>query len=162
LEIDLKVNSVYGLVVHLECRRANYYSVKYEDDEKSITERFFEWANNEPDLVRDVENLEDWIEQVGRIGPRRSHFKHESAAFAPRTPFFVSENEKGIRLYCHWDFKGVIVLFSGQIKTTDKAQDCPNVRSHFMKAQQYVKDLADEIETDGFKTITNLEEILIL
>jgi hypothetical protein len=66
-----------------------------------------------------------------------------------------------LRLYCHWVSKNVVILFNGGIKTSNNAQDCPNVSSHFYNAQSWTKQLTEiGIETNGPK-ITNIEELYI-
>jgi len=44
-----------------------------------------------------------------------------------------------IRLYCLRANENVVFLFNGSIKTTKKAQDCPNVKNHFTLANQLTK-----------------------
>lgn len=41
-----------------------------------------------------------------------------------------------LRLYCLRANESVVFLFNGDIKTTLKAQDCPNVKSHFKLANK--------------------------
>lgn len=66
-----------------------------------------------------------------------------------------------LRLYCHWVNNRIMILYNGGIKTTHRAQDCPNVSRHFYNAQSWTKQLIEiRIETRG-QDITNLEELYI-
>ena len=51
------------------------------------------------------------------------------------------ELENDLRLYCLRANEHIVFLFNGGIKTTDKAQNCPNVSSYFKQANK----LADKI-----------------
>lgn len=87
-----------------------------------------------------------WLEQIGdtigasidyKIGGK-SLFRHERSAFA-LPPAFVGGK---LRLYCHVLNESVAFLFSGGVKTTRRAQDCPNVAKHF----QLANVLSDELD----------------
>lgn len=56
-----------------------------------------------------------------------------------RPPVYSEDGEttpNNLRLHCHRLNSKVVILFSGGIKTRSKAQDCPNVKSHFLLANR--------------------------
>ena len=69
-----------------------------------------------------------------------------------RKPYYVEYGKKkanNLRLYCLRANSNVVFLFSGDIKTTQKAQDCPNVRKHFNLANTLTKAIDNAfIEND--------------
>ena len=96
-----------------------------------------------------------WIEKLGnKVGAQKFYFRNEAetsdaSALPPsgidREPTYVEFNEdtgrernkpNDLRLYCLRANDSVVFLFNGDIKTTLKAQDCPNVRSHFKLANK--------------------------
>jgi len=66
-----------------------------------------------------------------------------------RKPHYI-ENGKSknnnLRLYCLRANENVVFLYSGGLKTTQKAQDCPNVKKHFILANQLTKAIDTAIK----------------
>jgi hypothetical protein len=69
-----------------------------------------------------------------------------------------------LRLYCLYISNNMIFLFNGGIKTTDKAQDCPNVSKYFRDAERFTKMIDEGIRSgelildEGKQNIINYEE----
>lgn len=60
-----------------------------------------------------------------------------------------------IRLYCLRANEKVVFLFNGDIKTTHYPQDCPNVKSHFKRANQLTKAIDTAFREKEIQWIEN-------
>lgn len=131
-----------------------YYSILIEEDgEEHEVNEFFDFLNRMEDveeLEEDLTNLMVWIEEIGdQIGAMKHLFRNESitadvqALPPPHKQIVVHEIPvENLRLYCLVLNEHVVFLFNGGIKTTSKAQDCPNVGPYIKLANQ----LAGKIE----------------
>jgi hypothetical protein len=127
-----------------------YFSVHIEGNE--INE-FFDFLNRMEDLKEvsdDLSNLLVWIEEIGeRYGAQKKYFRNESgisdtyALPPPKVEMKVHEIPvENLRLYCLVANEHVVFLFNGGIKTTNKAQDCPNVGPYFRQANRFAKAIS--------------------
>lgn len=124
--------------------KVKYYSViLYEKeciDENTEFYNFLERMENEEKYENDLINLLLWLELIGTdYGAQQKFFRPEginsdtSALPPPAYLQRVHEIEvNNLRLYCLRANENVVFLFNGGIKTTSKAQDCPNV-GHYIK-----------------------------
>lgn len=113
-----------------------------------------------------------WIKIIGdKYGAQAHLFRPEAriadtSALPPkgkdREPCYTELGKpkaNNIRLYCLRANENVVFLFNGDIKTTHYAQDCSNVKEHFLLANQLTKaiDLAfaekDIVWNDDFTLI---------
>lgn len=146
-----------------EYAKVVFYSVVIngEEDGESLFEAFVnQHTGSEPAKLN---HILAWIKLIGdRYGAKESYFRHEMAAEGlppsgiDREPTYIEEDQNtsnNLRLYCHRLNDHVVILFGGAIKTTDKAQECPQVKDHFKLAnilsrlidQSFVED---DIEWD--------------
>jgi hypothetical protein len=125
-------------------RKVRYYSVHFE---KSEVNELFDFLNRIEDieeLENDLSNLLVWLEEIGEnYGARNRFFRNESliadvkALPPPRKQMIAKEIVvNDLRLYCMVLNENVVFLFNGGLKTTDKAQDCPNIGIYFKQANQ--------------------------
>lgn len=124
-----------------------YYSIVMEGDTKSLYEQFI--MKHTIENRKKLNHIQAWLKIMGdKYGAQKHFFRNEAkgadtSALPPRgkdrEPSFV-ENGKNkhnnLRLYTLRANEKVVFLFNGDIKTTDKAQDCPNVKKHFSFANQ--------------------------
>ena len=99
-----------------------------------------------------LQHILDWIELIGnsKRGANENIFRFENDASAlppegkDREPCYL-ENDintpNDLRLYCFRANEHVVILFNGDIKTTETAQECPNVKPHFDLANKLSKKL---------------------
>lgn len=133
-------------------RKVVYYTVSI-NDEQPLFIKF-----KEAQTIQNKEKLHHimaWIQQIGnKIGAYEQYFRNEAEsadtrAIPPkgkdRKPCYLEFNEQteteqntpnDLRLYCYKANEHVVFLFDGDVKTKDKAQDCPNVRNHFKLANK--------------------------
>lgn len=142
--------NIFATIIAVETftfKEVKYYSVQFND--KEVNE-FFDFLNRMediPEIEEDLGILFDWLELIGEeFSALSTYFRHEKVADALPPPkrqmkLVELELESDLRLYCLRANEHVVFLFNGGIKTTDKAQDCPNVSSYFRQANK----LADEI-----------------
>ena len=126
-----------------------YYSIEF--DHMRIPEfiEFLERMENEEEYKDDVNNLFVWLEKIGQEeGAKQKYFRHEgyySDTSALPPPRHIMEAHEipvnDIRLYCLRLNEHVVILFNGGIKTTDKAQNCPNVSKYFIQANLIAKKI---------------------
>src|SRR5690606_13994235 len=133
-------------------RKVTYYSVAI-NNEDTLYDQFFE--KHDVENKKKLYHILAWIEKLGnKIGAKEFYFRNEAetsdtSALPPsginKEPAYVDFDEKtgievnkpnNLRLYCLRANESVVFLFNGDIKTTLKAQDCPNVKSHFKLANK--------------------------
>lgn len=127
-----------------------YYSVCVNDDDDSLFEQFINQhhVNNKDKL----DHILNWLRVIGnKYGAQTHHFRFEgetadTSALPPkgidRKPQYTEHGKKkanNLRLYCLRANEHVVFLFNGDTKTSQTAQDCPNVKQHFKLANQITK-----------------------
>jgi hypothetical protein len=121
------------------------------------------------EIEDDINNLIVWIDEIGNnYGAQERFFRHEgnisdaSALPPPQKIMYVNEIEvKDIRLYCLRANEHVVFLFNGGIKTTQKAQDCPNVALFFNHANQLTKAINTLFQEKEIKWNKDHTDIII-
>lgn len=154
--------NLFATIVEFE-RYSNvtYYSVQFEDSDRTETDKFFDNLIGLDRYREQVDELVWWIEEIGERGAEYDLFRDEQLAFAlpPKSQFLREGDRIDVRLYFHFVSSNVIILFNGGVKTARSVQQCPNVRPHFMNAQIYIRKLQEiGIETDN-NEITNIDEL---
>lgn len=141
-------------------KKVVYYSVVLTDsmDEEILeteTESLFEdfLKRHQTDNQKKLIHILSWMKEIGENrGALNDDFRHEKKASAlppkgqNRKPVFVNKGKNDIndlRLYCFPMNESVVFLFNGGIKTTKKAQECPNVSDHFKIANKLVSCIDD-------------------
>ncbi len=141
--------------------KVSYYSVTYEDDpitsegEKlSEADKFFERLEQEAD-EDDILNFIAILEDIGNFrGAKERYFRPENNfnALPPkRQSLSEFELEDNWRLYCLRLSDSVVILFNGGLKTTYKAQDCPNVAPFFRQASTLTRKIDELIQEGAIK-----------
>lgn len=137
-------------------RKVKYYSIQIEGSEVN---EFYDFLNRMEDIEsfeEDLSNMMVWIEEIGeKHGAQQTFFRNESetadvrALPPPRNQMRLRKIEVNeMRLYCMVLNEHVVILFNGGIKTTDKAQQCPNVGPYFKQANRFTLQL-DQLLKDG-------------
>lgn len=141
-------------------KKVVYYSVVLTDsnDEEILeteVESLFEnfLKRHQADNIKKLTHILAWMKEIGENrGALIDDFRHEKKASAlppkgkDRKPVFMIKGKNDIndlRLYCFPVNERVVFLFNGGIKTTKKAQECPNVSDHFKIANKLVSCLDD-------------------
>lgn len=131
--------------------KVSYYSVVMNNETLSLFEKFI--ATHEKTNKDKLYHVVKWIEVIGtKYGAQAYLFRPEgetadTSALPPATnknPSYIENGMKKsnlLRLYCLRANEHVVFLFDGDLKTAQKAQDCPNVQKHFKLANQITKAL---------------------
>lgn len=141
--------------------KVSYYSVVLENENNSIFENFI--AVHEKTNIEKLYHIVKWIEVIGKkYGAQPYLFRPEgeiadTSALPPATnknPSYIENGKKksnSLRLYCLRANEHVVFLFNGDLKTAQKAQDCPNVNKHFKLANQITKALDEAFKQGEIK-----------
>lgn len=137
--------------------KVSYFSVILENDSKSLFEEFLE--NHTKTEKKKLNHILEWIKQIGEKYGAQVHFFRPEAEFADasalppkgrnREPAYIEKGKKSqnmLRLYTFRVNESIVFLFSGAVKTTKYAQECPNVGSHFHQANQLTAALQKAFE----------------
>lgn len=149
------MNNFAELIFVEQYRKVTYYSVAVNDGD-ALYDQFIEKHTSEN--TNKLNHILAWLEKIGnKVGAYELYFRNEAEtgdarALPPkgkdREPTYVEYSEisksdentpNNLRLYCFRASESVVFLFNGDIKTTDKAQDCENVREHFKIANTLSK-----------------------
>lgn len=141
-----------------------YYTIKCDDSDVTSAEDFFIRMRKNESIIDQLQRLILWMQRVGNMenGASNDLFKPEGNCYAIPKQFKRDrkQNPIDLRLYCYWICPRIVILYNGGNKTKDKAQDCPNVRTHFYQAQSWTKQINGcGLKHNGVE-ITNLDDIL--
>lgn len=133
----------------LDFEEVEYFTVRDENLELSEFERFLERHMGVPEVETEFADLLAWLERLGNDGAEERFFRHEQRAQAlpPNLRYLDIHYEKQLRLYCLRLSERAVFLFCGGIKTTAKAQNCPNVSQYFRDAQQFCRKIEELLRT---------------
>lgn len=150
MDINLKVNKFAQIIPIARYDKVAYYSVCLDDCKVSLFEEFINYheINNSDKL----NHVLAWIKIIGDKYGAQTHLFRSEAAFADasalppqgkdRQPCYTEFGESkanNLRLYCLRANENVVFLFTGDLKTAKYAQDCKNVKKHFLLANQLTK-----------------------
>ncbi len=108
-----------------------FYTVRWEDAERSETDRFFQKFRYDEQLKHPLRELASFLKVVvgDEYGAKTDFFRFENAAQAlpPRGTYkvenlYINFGNFPLRLYCLRISETLVVLFNGGEKTADTAQ----------------------------------------
>jgi len=133
--------------------KVTYYSVLKEGEEDDMFLQFLHRIAENEELTKDLQLLKIWLKLIGdKYGAREQYFRHEQAAHALPPPFRFTETESNLRLYCMRVSENTVILFSGDVKTSATAQQCPNVKPHFDEALRLTKKIDEAMREKRIQT----------
>ncbi|WP_338765786.1 hypothetical protein WAF17_02400 [Bernardetia sp. ABR2-2B] len=116
-----------------EGKKCTFYTVRWDDIEVSETEKFFSKFRQDADLKPSLLNLAKFIEIVigDEKGAIEAYFRFENTAdgLPPSKKFRIEKqtinfgNRFPLRLYCLRLSDELVILFNGERKTSQSAQD---------------------------------------
>lgn len=135
----------------LEFERVLYYTIFLESDgveeDLSETDKFLKRFKDETSpYIEELNIIVELIKNIGERGAKKIFFRFEGSAVAlPSKPRKIQGVEiiehSQLRLYCIRVNESIVILCGGDIKTKNKALDCPNVKGHFRLANNISKQL---------------------
>lgn len=150
------MNNFAKILLVQRFHKVNYYTVKLEEHDISLFGQFVSKHTNEN--REKLNHIMAWIRIIGeKYSAKADYFRNEAetadaSALPPANPtwepsYIEWDNEtqtgepNNLRLYTFRANEHVVFLFNGDVKTADKAQDCPDVRPHFRLANVIAKAL---------------------
>ena len=146
--------------------KVTYYSIEIiESREHEITSPstlFDEFIAENKINKEKLQHILDWIEEIGdKYGAKQQFFRNEKKASAlppdtqlPLEPYYYEQGKKkgnNLRLYCIRINEHVVILLNGGIKSTKKAQDCPNVSASFELANKLAKAIEKSLHKNDIE-----------
>ena len=145
--------------------KVHYYSIVINNSKNSLFEEFINFHKVDSNLIADLVILNEWLYlNIPKNGAQERYFRHEGIKSDTKglPPKFV-ETKNLLRLYCYRANDKVVFLFNGRCKTRTvaKAQDCPNVRPHFLLANKLVVLLNNLFDEDTIKWNDDFSDIIV-
>jgi len=138
----------FELIEDLCSERVDIYTARLGDAMLFEYEKYYdkEFARHKEE--RDF--IDGVLEEIKLRGALKRYFRNEGPADAlpnavPDEIVRSNKDDQGIRLYCIRLADNVLILLNGDIKTAQNPKECPNVRKHFLFAQQLARFLTTYI-----------------
>ena len=148
-------------------QKVNYYTLVIEEnnpDGVSETEDFFGRFEHRKEYNTSLNNLVDWIEEIGdNRGANSDFFRPEDKARAlpPPSRYLRTRSAGKLRLYCILINEQIVILANGDEKTANAVKDCPDLLPKFRFANSIARQLEiEELKIQG-KKILNLKDIFL-
>jgi hypothetical protein len=130
-----------------EGKLTTFYTIRKPHQADTETDKFFLKFENDAKYRADAQALVTFILQsIGdELGAREEFFRHEGAAVGlPPPPSIVRRlaldlGEFSLRLYCLRITKNLVILMGGGIKSSQSAQDSPDLKKPFAEANTFAK-----------------------
>ena len=165
------MNNIVQLKKVAKYDKVSYYSVSINAEATSLFESFI--AQHTVINRVKLKHILDWIEVIGLKHGAKTHlFRSEAygadtSALPPtgkdKEPSYIEEGEiesNNLRLYCFRLNEAVVILYNGDLKTADKAQDCSNVKPHFLLANKITKALENAIKENDIRWNEDCTDII--
>ena len=141
------------LEVFAQFKKATFYTVRFEEDKMSETDKFFNRFRGNIERREQLREMAAFIEEVGNVyGAKAWLFRDESAAEALPPEYrtairngLVQFLDYDLRLFCIRLNDGIVILLNGGIKTTQKVNDSPDLFSKFRLAHQISRKTTEKI-----------------
>lgn len=151
-------------------RLVTFYTVRFEEEDESL---FLQFINKHAgdEFAEQMAIFRFWFRKLGNeIGAQEEYFRHEgfrggdAKALPPpskyRPPSQYIGVDSDLRLYCMRVNRGAVILFSGARKTADSAQECDNVRPHFLLANKLTKAIDQAIREGDIEIDPETDHLL--
>jgi hypothetical protein len=152
------------LIAH-ELLYVTFYTIKIKGEPQSEGESlplFHQFINDHSSerFKKHLDVIKNLIRGMGNEhGARRERFRNEAygGGEAVALPSYIEYTRKkcDLRLYCMWINENAVFLFGGGEKTALTAQECDNVRSHFLLANELTKAIDKAIRNRELKIAPN-------
>ncbi|HMQ59471.1 MAG TPA: hypothetical protein PKE06_02330 [Flavilitoribacter sp.] len=162
--LNLKVYRFANIISSYRFKKITYYTVKFEDEEVPLFLQFLNKHKGEQ-YAENLAIIRAWLQKLGEeIGADERYFRNEAArggdARALPPPAKYINVDCSLRLYCMRVNARVVILFNGGDKTAQTAQDCENVRPHFLLANKLTQAIDQAIKDREIRFKDNDDLIL--
>lgn len=155
------MNKFGNIVTAFRFNKVTYYTVKFEDEDDPLFQKFIKKHQGET-YGAHLAIIRRWLTNLGNLyGADERYFRREAfrggdarALPPPAQELNIEDKNCSLRLYCMRLSERAVVLFNGGEKTAQTAQECDNVRSHFLLANKLSRVIDQaiqngEIQIDG-------------
>lgn len=145
-----------------------FYTVRWEGSEETETDKFFQKFENEKHLEQPLLNLVEFLESfiANKTGALDSFFRFENVAqgLPPSGNYQIREVwidyvDFPLRLYCLKITEHLVVLFNGNEKTSQTAQD-GKTSMDFHNANQFAKRITKALNDKDIIVSENQRALL--
>ncbi|MEY3369172.1 MAG: hypothetical protein RI973_2327 [Bacteroidota bacterium] len=150
------MNKFATLVEALRFKKVTFYTVRLDEHETNLFLQFINAHADDGTSREELATIRKWIGKIGsEIGATAPYFRSEAfrggdaSALPPPAQFL--ETSCDLRLYCMRVNSSSVVLFGGAVKTAPTAQECNQVRPHFMLANKLTKAIHRAIQAGDIK-----------
>ena len=145
---------MFGTIVELdrfEFKKVKYYSVSFESRDSEFLDFQKRMKLSHRTQLSELVTL---IYEIGEeYGAKSNFFRDERKAEALPLEFFQyvgpddesPGNQFGLRLYCLRITESIVILLNGDLKTTQKVDECPKCRIHFQRANKIAGRIEEAI-----------------
>jgi len=139
----------------LSGQKVRFYTVLFEGKEDSEFEDFLLRHENQADLADQLDDLLAWLDEIAEErGALAWLFRPENKAHAlPPKQRLEHLEVNNLRLYCLRLSDHIVILFNGGEKTADAAQNCPNVKPHFARANRLAAAIDECLRSGELKKV---------
>lgn len=158
------MNKFVSIEEAISFKKVTYYSIKFEDEEKTEFEKFILKHGKDKKIHDEYQDIMSLIKRIGdKIGAKERYFSRKekrAEALPPKwDQLFALERERhvkyqhNLRLYCMRISDEIVFLFNGGVKTSGPitAQECENVRKYFYNANKLAKEIQNAIREKDIK-----------
>lgn len=161
--------STFALDIWHQGSKCTIYTVKLDDDKYGIVDYFFQkYGSFDDENITYAVNLilQFVINEISEVHGALEFFFNRQEREATAIPYKKSKKNNlyeidffyddfPLRLYCYRINDEVIVLFNGGIKSSNDAQDSPDLSVNFQEAQIYAKRIKDNLNDGTIKMVGN-------
>ena len=132
-----------------------FYTVRKQKSEETEIDDFFTKYENDPNVRAEFDELITFIYEIGdTYGARSRFFRFENSAHA--LPPKGRDNqclflEFPLRLYCLRITDEIVILMNRGIKTSQNAQDSPQLKQQFEEANKFARGIDQAIKCKDLK-----------
>ena len=146
---------MFGTIVELdrlEFRKVKYYSVSFESRDSEFLDFQRRMKLSHRTQLSELVTLIYGIGEEYGAKPNLFRDERKAEALPPGSFQYVGsddefpENQFGLRLYCLRITEAIVILLNGDVKTTQKADECPNCRIHFQRANKIAGKIEEAIK----------------
>lgn len=142
------MNTFANIEVAIRFKKVTYYTVRIDGDEDNLFMQFIKTHGKEP-YRESLVILRSWLTKIGNeIGAFEEYFRPEGFRDGDARALPPPFESVDLRWYCMRISTRIVVLFGGAEKTANTAQECDNVRPHFLLANKLTACI-DEAISDG-------------
>lgn len=145
----------YRIELIEEHSSANFYSLRFEEDELSEMEKFFKKFPFGSEYDEDIDIIISWLDKIGERGALERYFRPEGRYGDGISAIPIETNK--LRLYCIRLSDKILIFGNGGVKDSDTWQNSETLKEYVKILIKTKKFLVNRIRTG--KVILSDKEI---